>query len=538
MGYVKSRAGISGSVGGRVSKATKKVVKPVTQPIKKAVSQASNILAKAEDVVKEKVLPNPLTQIALAYYMPGLVAQFAPSLGALGVTSAAAQTAVANAIATTTVQVAQGVPFDKAFQNAVTNAVVFSGSPAIAKDINKIIENPAVTNAIVSAGASAAKTALNGGSKSDIERNLIAGLVGSGTATATGSNIAGSAAAGGVTGGVTGALTGAASAYGAQLEAERLAKEKAEKTVVGTSADPGIKVAGGDDATALNMASISAKPEMLGKSGETASALTSRVDEGVTIYERTITGKTPDGKEYSYTATYDPSAPANKQISYTSSGVVKDAQGNVIPTGGGSATSSFTRPDFTAAATTGTYTPTIITPVTPITPTPIAPILPAPTRPVVTPTGPVTDEEVIDVMQPPAPIVEPSLAPVTVIGQREPTLQDTDITLPETTVIGKREEDTLPEVTVKAGEEEKPIAEEPTVDDKGEPYRPNLFIYGGTKPSTLSQTLGTNLPSARTTTGTSVGLGGRGEIESKESGKKRQTVWNEESLRLKDALGL
>jgi hypothetical protein len=46
------------------------------------------------------------------------------------------------------------------------------------------------------------------------------------------------------------------------------------------------------------------------------------------------------------------------------------------------------------------------------------------------------------------------------------------------------------------------------------------------------------VPTASTTTGTSVGLGGRGEIESKESGKKRQNVWNEESLRLKDALGL
>jgi len=101
--------------------------------------------------------------------------------------------------------------------------------------------------------------------------------------------------------------------------------------------------------------------------------------------------------------------------------------------------------------------------------------------------------------------------------------------LPEVNVTGKREEDPIAE---------KPVEEEPPVDDKGEPYRPNLFIYGGTKPSTLTQTLRTNIPTASTTTGTSVGLGGRGEIESKESGKKRQTVWNEESLRLKDALGL
>ena len=44
-----------------------------------------------------------------------------------------------------------------------------------------------------------------------------------------------------------------------------------------------------------------------------------------------------------------------------------------------------------------------------------------------------------------------------------------------------------------------------------------------------------------TTAGTSYGLTGErgaGEIESKESGKARQNVWNEASLRLKDALGV
>jgi hypothetical protein len=542
--------------------------------VENAYKGVSNELAKVEDVVKEEILPSPIFQIAMAYYMPGLVAQFGPSLGALGITSAAAQTAVANAIASTAIQVAQGVPFDKAFQNAVTNAVVSSGSPAIAQDINRVIQNPAVTNAIVSAGASAAKTALNGGSQSDIERNLVAGLVGSGTATATGSNIAGSAAAGGVTGGVTGALTGAASAYGAQVEAERLAKENAAKKASGTSADPGIKVAGGDDSTALNMASISAKPEMLGKSGETASALTSRVDEGVTIYERTITGKTPDGKEYSYIVTYDPSAPSDKQISYTSSGVVKDAEGNVIPSGGGGASSSFKRPDFTAAATTGTYTPTIITPdgtistggaggttgtgavSTPVTPTPISP-----------------DQPILDFLN--QPVIDTTSSAGTGAGVGT----DTTTTLPSgstgstgggtsTTTTGGESTSTGTGTSTDVGtgtgsgtfgsgagdgdgsgaggtgtggegdgigdgEEESPPA-----DDKGKPYRPNLFIYGGTKPSTLTQTLRTNLPTASTTTGTSVGLGGRGEIESKESGKKRQSVWNEESLRLKDALGL
>jgi len=555
-----------------VKKTVEEVAAPIVKPVEKAVSQVSNALAKVEDVVKEDVLTSPAFAIAMAIYMPTLVAQFGPSLAAFGISGAAAQTAVANAILSTSIQVAQGVPFDKAFQSAVTNAVVSSGSPAIAQDINKVIQNPAVTNAIVSAGASAAKTALNGGSQSDIQKNLIAGLVGSGTATATGSNIAGSAAAGGVTGGVTGALTGAASAYGAKLEAERLAAEDAAKIASGSSIDPGIQVAGGDDATALKMASISAMPEMLGKSGETASAIYPVVEGGQTFYERTITGKTTDGQDYSYTVTYDPGASAGKQISYTTGGFAKDADGNVIPSGGGSVSSSFTRPDYTD------YKPTIIT-TGGTTPKPTPSPSPAPSpSPSPAPT--------------PSPDPSPIPVPPNTPPSPSPSAGSTDTGGDTTggTVTGGGSGGTSTNVGTGAGsggtvsdvrggdgtvgtgtgsgtsgsgtgtgdgsgvgtgsggtgtgtggegdgagsgEDEKP-----PVDGKGEPYRPNLFIYGGTKPSTLIQTLRTNIPTASTTTGTSVGLGGRGEIESKESGKKRQTVWNEESLRLKDALGL
>ena len=571
--YVNSipKPGQGNSLFDRFGRAVQRITAPIINPVEKAVSQVSGALAKVEDVVKEDVLTSPAFAIAMAIYMPTLAAQFGPSLAAFGISGAAAQTAVANAILSTSIQVAQGVPFDKAFQSAVTNAVVSSGSPAIAKDINKIIENPAVTNAIVSAGASAAKTAANGGSQSDIERNLIAGLVGSGTATATGSNIAGSAAAGGVTGGVTGALTNAATAYGAQLEAERLAAENAAKIASGSSRDPGIQVAGGDDATALNMASISAMPEMLGKSGETASAIYPVVEGGQTFYERTITGKTPDGQDYSYTVTYDPGASAGRQISYTTSGVSLDADGNVIPGSGGGAVATFKRPNFTD------YKPTIIA-VGGTTPTPKPSPSPAPS-----PTPSPASE--------PSPIAAPSDIPPAPSPSRGSSDAGGDIT--GGTVTGGATGGTSTNVGTGAGsggtvsdvrggdgtvgtgtgsgvsgsgtgagdgsgagagsggtgtgtggegdgtgsgEDEKP-----PVDDKGEPYRPNLFIYGGTKPSTLSRTLGTtvqNVPSASTTTGTSVGLGGRGEIESKESGKKRQTVWNEESLRLKDALGL
>jgi hypothetical protein len=190
---------------------------------------------------------------------------------------------------------------------------------------------------------------------------------------------------------------------------------------------------------------------------------------------------------------------------------------------------------------------------------------------IITPTGPITDSEVIGAMRPPASapstpslapvtvtapkepttvqdtsIISPdvsvpgkkdgvitvtgkkeeaaSLTPVTVTGTKEPTIQDTDITLPETVVTGEGESD------VSAEEGKAPV-------DKQGKYNPNLFIYGGTTLGSSLKTAAPFSPQTRTTGGLT-SVRGAGEIESKESGKKRTNVWNEESLRLKDALGL
>lgn len=67
-----------------------------------------------------------------------------------------------------------------------------------------------------------------------------------------------------------------------------------------------------------------------------------------------------------------------------------------------------------------------------------------------------------------------------------------------------------------------------------------LFGFNRNVPGARSAGIAQDMATG-TTTGTTVGLtgaGGAGEIESKESGKKRSSVWNEESLRLKDALGV
>jgi len=554
------QASISNIVGA-VENPIQAIQDVVVEPVQQVASNLSNLPGSIQNTF-DQASSLPLAQIAIAYYMPGLVSSFAPSLGALGITSAAAQTAVASAMASTALQVAQGVPLNQALQEAMVNSVISTGSTETAINLNKLFENPAITNAVVSAGSSAAKTALNGGSQSDVERNLIAGLVGSGAATATGSNIAGSAAGGAVTGGVTGALLGAASARGAQVAAENNPTQQTS----GASADPGVQVAGGDDATALKMASISAMPQMLGKSGETASAITPVVEGGQTFYERTITGKTPDGKEYSYTVTYDPGAASGKQVSYTTSGVVKDAEGNVIPTGGGGATASFTRPDFTAKDT-GVYTPSIITTGQPFSP---------PTRPTTNTTP--SDTSILDTISTAqgggqttgitdgggAGTTSTAVGTGDGAGVNTGTGTGTGTGFTGTgtggggtgtgtggggdgtgtgTGTGGEGDGTGTggggggEYAGPGGGKELPPVEDKT--GKPVPYTPKIFTYGGVE-STLPTSLKTKTPFypvAATTAGLTSSRGA-GEIESKETGKPRKNVWNEASLRLKDALGV
>jgi hypothetical protein len=127
----------------------------------------------------------------------------------------------------------------------------------------------------------------------------------------------------------------------------------------------------------------------------------------------------------------------------------------------------------------------------------------------------------------------PSLKTVTVTGKRETTpIEETSIIEPVSIT------DKPPEKDVSA-EEEEPTPQKKSKTD------PNLFIFGGKTPKSSgrqSADLGTTLQAPfypSTTLGQALtGYRGAGEIEGKKSGKPRQDVWNEESLRLKDALGL
>jgi len=161
-----------------------------------------------------KVLSSPATQIATAYFLPSVGAELGTLLGV--------GNAAGTALATIAVQTSQGVDFDTAVKNATVNAIINSGSPEVAKEINAKLQDPAVSNALTSVGASIVKTGALGGSVDDMIKNAGAALAGSAATTATTgpdvspetSRAVGAAVGGALTGGVMGAATGAAGAYG------------------------------------------------------------------------------------------------------------------------------------------------------------------------------------------------------------------------------------------------------------------------------------------------------------------------------------
>ena len=134
---------------------------------------------------------------------------------------------------------------------------------------------------------------------------------------------------------------------------------------------------------------------------------------------------------------------------------------------------------------------------------------------------------------PSAPGQVPSLSEVTVTSQKEPAAPENVLPFTSTDVSGT----TTPTSTTPTSNTQ-PLAEKPV--DATAPEKiiqPSLYFTGvAPTASPLAQGLGTSF-SALPTTGLT-GERGAGEIESKESGKQRQNVWNEASLRLKDALGV
>jgi len=542
--------------------------------------------------------------IAMAYFMPQVGASLGTALLQAGVvTTTATASAVGTALTSIAIQTAQGASFDDALKNATVNAIISTGAPSVATEINDIVGNRAVSNAIVSAGASALKTVAAGGSTEDMQKNILGAIAGSATTSATGDNIVGSTVGGAVTGGVAGALSGAASALG-QEEATKprdtttqqlvtaIQKEQANPSpstelgkVAGITSDvPGYVTTDASGNTVLDLLAggvtddgVSPTVYVTGTQGGTPTLGETKQDvietitapktpvasnirpdgtakgngylgvlkasdgSDVTEYSMSTGDVTLNGKEIDFPSIVPtltkqevnlmltdiipnnkpiPDAIVNKAIDHANKRIQE-----------GKSVFADTE-DYKPVATT-TPTEPAKPPVTPsVTPESVVPTTPAP------PSGfPVVseqDQRMLDLISPPpAPTTEP------------------DQTLPEVVVTATPDKETTPLVTdtktetkepppVDAGEEELPPEEvETEATTPTDKYKPKLFIYGGTTPSTLSQSLGTGDTYSKSVATTGLtGSRGAGEIESKETGKKRRTVWNEESLRLKDALGL
>jgi len=525
-----------------VSRELTKVAQPVEKAVTTAVSDVSKALS-TDDAKKAMA-------IAAAYYLPGVGASLGQTLVTQGLITGAAvpyAAAIGTALASTGASVAQGVPFDTALTNATVNAVTSTGSQSVAGYISKLGASPEVANAVTSVGASGLATAAKGGSAADIERNMTGALAGSTITSMTGDKIAGAAVGGQITGGTTGALIGAAGAAGAAGD------DKTKPAAPGE--DPGVKVAGGDDAATLELARISAIPELLGKEGEKASPISPVTEEGITTYRRSITGVTPDGKPYGYVVTYDPGAPQGKQI-YYETGYVAGPEGNLVePTGGAGVTATTKRPTFDTEGKPSGGGPSQNLVIISDKSTGNASA------------GAVSGKAAIDAKRAggAAPAVISGLPGGGVIERPGYGTGDQQISA---LIGGGRGTDAggggSPGTGTGTGTGTKGTGtgdgtggtgtggggtgtgdeEEPTP-KKEDGYRPDLFIYGGKSPNIPGRQtvqLGTTLqppfyPS--TTLGQALtGYRGAGEIEGKKTGKPRRDVWNEESLRLKDALGL
>jgi len=219
-------ANLNSGGGGLLGKATgaiSDIVSPVLDPVASAAEQATATVGKTVAPVVDAAMDfaqSPAGQILIAYYAPVLGAEIGSSLFAAevaaGAMTAAQATALGTALASTGIQVANGVPLDSALKNAGATAAVSYGSPEAAKIINEKIQIPEVSNALASVGGSVTKTLALGGNLEDVRKNALAALAASGTESLTKDRMIGSAVGGAVTGGATGAAIGAAGALGSE----------------------------------------------------------------------------------------------------------------------------------------------------------------------------------------------------------------------------------------------------------------------------------------------------------------------------------
>jgi hypothetical protein len=403
--------------------------------------------------------------------------------------------------------------------------------------IAAVIVNPAIAMSVgtsmgfsgaaaAAAGAATIQTgvslALGATPEQAIKAGAIAGVtagVGSEVAGATGSN---------VVGGATGSAVGTAAAGGSSQD---IIRNAAAGGVANGLADAGSASAGkaagalittGGDTNAAIKAAVTTELIQAGQQGyrDYSATKTAELNQMNSMSPEQFAA---GAQQLVETAKSQPGT----QLAQADTGIVSDApQGGMLPEVVVTATPE---PAFDPALTfTGTTQPKA--PSAPSSPSATAPVAPVATAPAPTPTR---DQQILDLInQPPSENI-PTLPEVTVTATQEKEKEPqtfTDLPTPKI--------DTTPVAGETPAPSEAPAGEK-SAEKPSSKKTPSPITYTGVTP--LAQTLGTSFSFGSPTSGTTVGLTGErgaGEIESKETGKKRKNVWNEASLRLKDALGV
>jgi hypothetical protein len=587
----------------KVSNAATKAVAPVakavtavTQPVEKAVTagvaDTSKNLTSALQPVEKVVTavsqdPKALAAIAIAVAAPYASAQIAAYLTTAGLSEAAAAVA-ADAITSITIQTAQGVPIEKATENALTNLAISGVNNQVAKQVGTVISKPEIASAISSTVTSGLTTAAKGGSQADVEKAMTAGLVSSAASTAykqavdssstVASKAVGGAAGGAVTGGTEGAVVGGlsstAGALGSDLAADLKAKNKAAADTAALPPDQVAALGGAvsPDTTSQSdvdtgQTSIEIPPApVAGLDLTKDQQILDLIAEKPAVTDVAAVGDVPATPDKTPITAPPVVVEADiPRVEVSGVGNIEPPQGAYLPdTVPAESTAiepapvaegySTSMPDESAAETArlAAKEQQILDLITP------APVAEEPKQgaflPDTAPTPEAPDIPAADPMsQDPAqqaqaaadvPAVE--VAPSTGTGLIDtPPVSDTDKQIldliseeptedqsdAETERLARKEAEL-------AGAEKGAYLPDSGTDTKTTTYKPNLFTTTYLSPKTRTAAAPTSaLGSALGTTGLT-SYRGAGEIEGAGSGKPRKKVWNEESLKLKDALGV
>ena len=506
----------------------------------KATTQALQPVEKTVNYIGAH--PEMQLALAMAVAAPYASAEIAGYLTTAGLSEAAAATA-ASAITSITVQVAQGVPIEKATENALVNVAVSGATSVVQQQIGKVISSPGVTNAITSTVSSGLSTAARGGSQADVEKAMTAGLAGSTASTIYKeavdassdviSKAVGGATSGAVTGGTEGAVTGGLSAAAGAL-GSNLAKPTTKPA--DTAALPPGQVAALEGAVSPDTTSQSDVD-----TGQASIKIPPTPVAGLDLTKEQTPAPVTEPKQGAFLPSTTPTTADQKILDLIAEkpatpGVA--AIGEVPPT-----------PDKTPV----TAPPVAVDANIPRVEVSGVGNIEPPQGAYLPDTVPATTEPKQGAFLPetaPAPAEIPAASPMSKDpAQKAAEAIDTS-TVPAADkqildLIAETPDQSEAETARLAAKEAELAASEKGAylpdsgtDTKTTTYKPDLFTTTYLSPKTRTVAAPTSaLGSALGTTGLT-SYRGAGEIEGTGTGKPRKKVWNEESLKLKDALGV